>query len=484
MSGSLLFTFRMLLAGLLITAAFGCSTDDDDDGGGFSGSPSVADYGDAPDQLPTGYPAGYAVTGEFPTLYASDGARTLSAEQGRLGLAVSAEEDADDPSDPDGIQNLTNTDGDDGLVDFVLALTSIPPTASLSVRVSNPTGSGQTSYYLNALIDLDMDGSWGGTAAGGEPEWVVRNLGVSISAGDTMTVDAPAFAYANGAVLPDSAWMRLALTKESIGTGDWRGTGEFSSGEIEDHMVMMPAMKMLVVTHDGPYTFPRGVSTIPVRVTVTNYGRASGQFSWDVVRATGTGVDLAPFAGFNLPINAAPPAPPPPPNPVVVNLTADRVVGSMPCVWKFRLHPDPEARIVPEGVVAGHGEIATDLHFTDEEPSVPVISLDGEYELIEFEHDYNPGTSPCVEMIGTFMVTNDGTGELEWRVAEETYVADWLILEPTGGTAPTTVTISFNCEGIYGLGGHNSFQIVGRDPTTGSEAQNEPAVIVEWETTQ
>ncbi len=163
--------------------------------GGGGGGPGVvgaapqADYGDAPDGGPTGYPAPFAAVGNFPTLFASNGARSLDWTQAFLGTSASGEVDATDPADPDGVPNLTNSDRDDGITDLVILLTAIPPPTTLTVEVAALSSTASQRYYLNVLIDLTMNGSWGDTGAGGESEWVVRNLGVTTVPGSAIPVD-------------------------------------------------------------------------------------------------------------------------------------------------------------------------------------------------------------------------------------------------------------------------------------------------------
>ncbi len=202
----------------------------------------AGDYGDAPDGGPTGYHALFAQTGQFPTQFSSDGARTLNVDEAYLGSSASAEEGASDPTDPDGLPNLTNTDSDDGLTDFFITLTSIPPPTTLSVDVSAPEGSPGGTFYLNAIIDLNMDGEWGGQGVNGELEWVVQNQPVQVTPGSTTPFTSPPFGFGNGNLLPDGAFMRIALTKEMV-PANWDGTGEFSSGEIEDHFIQLPKKK-------------------------------------------------------------------------------------------------------------------------------------------------------------------------------------------------------------------------------------------------
>jgi hypothetical protein len=105
--------FRLSIAGILLLALLAsCSPQGSGNTPGAppTGSAPSADYGDAPDGGPTGYPDLFAQTGNFPSLFSSDGARTLNVDEAVLGETASAEVDANDPADPDGTQNLTNTD--------------------------------------------------------------------------------------------------------------------------------------------------------------------------------------------------------------------------------------------------------------------------------------------------------------------------------------------------------------------------------------
>jgi len=97
-----------------------------------------------------------------------------------------------------------------------------------SVGHSNMTG----TFYLNLLVDLNHDGFWGGEF-NGSPEWVIPNEEIII---DSTT---PRFEHC----IPEHAylsqtWMRAAITTTSITSSDWDGTGEFNSGEIEDHILL------------------------------------------------------------------------------------------------------------------------------------------------------------------------------------------------------------------------------------------------------
>lgn len=217
-----------------------------------------AEYGDAPENGVAGYAGSYStVEAAFPTLYSTvnssygPGAHALDSSQEWLGDpnagdSYSLEVDADDSADPDGVTNLTNTDDfDDGVTGLNVMLTQIPPPATLSVDVTVETGAPEVPRYLNAVIDLNMDGSWKGNAAGGEPEWIVKNYVVNVAPGSTESVTSDAFAYSNGMLLTPTSWMRVVLSRSPIDAGifgadGWDGSGEFDYGEVEDYYVQLP----------------------------------------------------------------------------------------------------------------------------------------------------------------------------------------------------------------------------------------------------
>ena len=360
------------------------STNGDSTPNGGNGGPPPAptgDYGDAPDGGSTGYPSIFAQTGNFPTLSTSNGAHTLNISQATLGPTASMEVDANDATDPDGVANLINADPDDGLTNFFVNLVSIPPPSQLSVRVEAVASS---NFFLNVLIDLDMDGNWGGSATGGEAEWVVQNLPVSLTPG-TNTITPPPFAFANGNLLPDGAWARIALTSESVSSTDWDGSGSFASGEIEDHRIILPEVggkktPILVVTNDGPYPVP-GPFAIPCTVTVTNLG-AAGSFNWTLTPLTGD-VLVSPLPG------------PPPPLRIeaagdllgddVVTIVVTATNGTKASQWLFKaIAVDPDAVVVTGGITVGYaGESTTILDFEPQEWEVFVTGMEGFYEHYE-----------------------------------------------------------------------------------------------------
>ncbi len=200
-----------------------------------------ADYGDAPD----GTDAYRGVPGRFPTLYATSnslrgrpGCHAVTIGQETLGRAVSAEIDATDPNDPDGIPNLVDSDSDERALvildgrDSRLAFT-------VSVKQSAP----DVKRYLNVLIDFDQSGKWS-TGSNGD-EWPVVNLTVNVAPGDSETVITPSFAWGTRSVRFSPVWMRALLSRQSVseGTfkraGGWDGSGKFDYGEVEDYFAFL-----------------------------------------------------------------------------------------------------------------------------------------------------------------------------------------------------------------------------------------------------
>ncbi|MCG8457663.1 MAG: hypothetical protein MI919_15415, partial [Holophagales bacterium] len=144
-------------------------------------SPPNADYGDAPDGAPAAYPGPFAnVIGRFPTLFATTNSRGNGP--GAFALDGSLESIGDPPSlEPDA--RVVDQDDDDGTARLTLILRSIPAQALLSVDVTLAPNAPAVPRYLNALVDLDLDGRWGDLAPPApsgssrrQSEWVVRNF--------------------------------------------------------------------------------------------------------------------------------------------------------------------------------------------------------------------------------------------------------------------------------------------------------------------
>jgi hypothetical protein len=343
----------------------------------LTGCRTPGDYGDAPDQSPTGYPVLFATNGLFPTLAARNGARTRQTTLATLGASASAERDANDPMDPDGQPNLnpSNTDADDGIVDFALVLISIPPPAAMVVNVSAPPGIPADTWFINAIIDMNLDGSWGGLAAPAVPEWCVRNFPFQIIPGASTPVRLPPFFFGDGNRLPDGAWMRLVLSREPVNAGDWDGTGTFSAGEVEDHVISLPQIKSCIPVGmpDQPRYLFRGPGPIPVRLTVRNIGATACDVNVTLTRVNGM-VNLAAPAGCagpgGGPINCVIPALAPG-NPGVVllfNATRPGIPGDLPSRWTYRVAAqDPPAVVTATGVTLGYGDSTGDFDFIAEE---------------------------------------------------------------------------------------------------------------------
>jgi len=358
---------------------------------------TLGDYGDAPDGGATGYAGLFAQAGAFPTLASSGGAVAQDVTQATLGPTASAEVDANDANDPDGQANLNpaNTDADDGLVDFVLVLTSIPPPAALTVNVSAPAGSAGGQYFVNALIDMNLDGRWGGVASPGVPEWVVKNFPVQLMPSQATAVALPPFSFGFGNRLPDGAWMRILLSREAVSGGDWNGGGTFSAGEVEDHVIRLPVLqggqKRLIIQMSCPRTvrFPRGAAAVNFTCQVFNtaLGATAGRFSYFMVGIgpNAASVAVAPRGGAAAigcvparfpaggPVNCGvPPATIPiaGAGPVNLRLRAARQAGGpLPSTWTYSATgEDPPAIVTAEGVTVGFGDARGDVAFVAEEP--------------------------------------------------------------------------------------------------------------------
>jgi hypothetical protein len=294
----------------------------------------------------------------------------------------------------------------------------------LTVQVTGATGG---NFFLNVLIDLNMDGKWGGVAGGGEAEWVTQNFPVSVSPSGAM-VSPPPFAFANGNRLPDGAWMRIALTKEMVTATNWDGSGSFSSGEIEDHVISLPLeggkrTPMLVVTNDGPYPVPGATGMVFATVTVTNLG-AAGNFNWTLNPLTGD-VDVAPVAGGPMAIAAAGH----PAGGDVVTIVVTATGGTKDSSWLFRATiADPDAVVVAGGIVLGHsGESTTTLVFIPKIWAVFVWAIESFFQhfagystvginLYIFGNDPEPvpGATVTVQM-----TRPDGTTEIKEVTTDE-----------------------------------------------------------------
>ncbi len=240
-------------------------------------SAGSADYGDAPDERPTGYPSGER-TGAFPTRGSSGGAHSLDPMRAWLGRPGNRESANSDGSRPD---------TDDGVLEMNVEFLHDRPRANLLVQVGSEDPDAE--MWLNVLVDLDMNGRWGG-----EREWVVQNQAIDFQESDKKvhSVQVPAFAYGDEKP-PTAAWMRVALTDRTV-PPNWDGTGSFERGEIEDYLVELPKGDQPAVaascdnpdTHSGAWGFD-GANHVKVRCTLTPVSGSGGQVHFDFERRNG-----------------------------------------------------------------------------------------------------------------------------------------------------------------------------------------------------
>ena len=110
----------------------------------------------------------------------------------------------------------------------------------------------------------------------------------------------------------------------------------------------------------------------------------------------------------------------------------------------------------------------------------PLLFVDGETVEAGFVHTWDPDGGPCVESIATVAITSGGRRPLAWRVDTAALPA-WLVVEPTEGTTPATITLTFDCDGAYGGSGFVSLPVTAEDSETGVAAENVPVITVSWE---
>lgn len=365
-------------------------------------APPLADYGDAP--------------GSFPTTFASGGAYAVDVTQARLGKNATTEADAVFP------------DADDGLVQLVMLLTQIPPPATLTVQASAPPGSQGGMFYLNVVIDLTLDGQWGGKAAGA-PEWVVQNQEVKLKAGETLDVETAPFAFSNGLILPDGAWMRIALTKEHIKTSDWDGKGEFTAGEIEDHVIRIPEVdgkKPAIPVMSCPREVDfGGAATAVVDCTVWNIAPAGHgtDIHWSLTRLDG-GVVIAVTEGD---VSVAPG------DPAGVKVTFTATKGEpLPSTWRYTaVGIDPPSLVTADGVDVGYGVSDGTVEFMEAAAACVVL-----ISIIETGKQHYSGESDAIFWVQLIIQMREGEAQKSAAGAKV-----------TGTTDSGTVTSTADAEG-------------------------------------
>jgi hypothetical protein len=151
---------------------------------------------------------------------------------------VSREFGATDPNDPDGTGNLVDEDRyDDSLrIGFDESDPDTPRTINVVVNI--PRTAAEGARYVNVVADLNHDGVW--QRFGSTEEWIVKNQQVNIAPGSQGVAAQIPFDLIEQA---SPVWIRVVLAETPIdeaafsSVGGWDGSGEFRSGEVEDHFL-------------------------------------------------------------------------------------------------------------------------------------------------------------------------------------------------------------------------------------------------------
>jgi hypothetical protein len=224
--------------------------------------PAKFDFGDAPDP-------------SFPSLLASNGARTNDLTQfwlGSLDVPTTAESDA----------NVTDLDTpDDGLTESQFQDNRVR--AKLRVVKSQDATAG--TMYFNLLVDADGNRQWQDVAGAGGlvREWVVRNQPVDLSPGQSAALSVEFDLFTGGEV-----WMRAMVSDIPVPEVDfpngWDGTHAFEGielkGEVEDHRLgpypvdtptatMVPSPTPTITEAFTPTATNTLVPTVPLPPTAT-----------------------------------------------------------------------------------------------------------------------------------------------------------------------------------------------------------------------
>ncbi len=272
----------------------GSDTELDAETDGSPGGAPLADYGDAPDgrRLADGSFDGDG----YPTLFGSDGARTLDVSAVALAgtvdaIEISVESDADDSDDPDDEPNVVRFDAprpdienrddfDDGIAGAQISFgANDEPGLDLEFGVQLKDTSRGGTYYVNVLFDHNIDGAWSSvttafpdgsfpqaaTATNLNDEWIVKNVEVELDADNprrSVFINVPllgAIFSSRGIANESSPYMRIALTDSPIASATWDGSGEWAVGEIEDWLItgIRDTPKLDCTAQQGAFGFPR-----------------------------------------------------------------------------------------------------------------------------------------------------------------------------------------------------------------------------------
>jgi hypothetical protein len=254
------FSFGLLLLVALLVPALSLA--------GPSAAPAVrGDLGDAPDSsnhFGVGMTAYPGIKAFFPTVFdpatgLPQGPLHLNVKKDSwLGRDISAEYDADQLPDADGITNIAppanspNRDRyDDGVFTLspTIALPQCQPTQFRYIVTGAPLIPAH-SAYVNVWFDFNRDGDWADkiqcqTSAGVFTvyEWAVQNQVVAVVPGSVVK-STPLFRSFHNSTIPMS-WMRITMSETKAplaptGLADGRGPANgFKTGETEDYLLKL-----------------------------------------------------------------------------------------------------------------------------------------------------------------------------------------------------------------------------------------------------
>ena len=299
------------------------------DGGGIYDEGETEDYllridpavtsgelGDAPEDAPA-YPGISAVVGKFPTCVAIGPPGYVYHAQPQdvyFGPTFDLEIEGNASFCPQPPYDLDECDaggGDSGLlvpdpftIDATNTIVHCPNASTaqplgktcdniawggdLDIEVTN---NSSDDAYVNVLLDLDRDGSWGGTTivcGNNQAEHVLHNFVVPAGhSGPLSQLAPPGFQLA---VRPGYTWCRFTVTQEPV-PGNWDGTGYFGDGETEDYL--------LAVGANPSDTAPAAGTRLAVLATPNPFNPAT-QIVFDMPRPGVTRVSVHDIAGNHL----------------------------------------------------------------------------------------------------------------------------------------------------------------------------------------
>jgi hypothetical protein len=197
--------------------------------------PTPGDYGDARDDVTTGYPTLYTSTN---TLAGRRGPYHRNIDDGLIGPSPNS-------VNVEAAAQVVDMDIDDGTPFFYVELVSLPAPTWFSIDVSVDANAPDQTRYLNVLIDHNNDNDWAeifDPFTGHWTEWVMQNRAVRVPPGETRRIQSSEFGFSPDLLL-FPVQVRVTITPDPIDPGalaEWDGSGPdtgFVSGETEDYIV-------------------------------------------------------------------------------------------------------------------------------------------------------------------------------------------------------------------------------------------------------